>query len=107
MRLAFQLVEQRLRFFQTGGLKALGEPAVDFSEHRAYFAVLTLFWQATERDLSSRTAPTISPTVPVRSRWACERSPLLQLRRRVAPENRLALDAIELRRRWTRSRPFN
>jgi hypothetical protein len=37
MRLLAQLIEQRLGVFQIGGVEALGEPAVDFGEHRARF----------------------------------------------------------------------
>ena len=37
-----QLVEQRLGVFQVGGVEALGEPVVDFGEHRARFVATTL-----------------------------------------------------------------
>src|SRR6266851_7252830 len=40
--LCSQLVEQRLGISQVGGVEAFGEPAVDFSEHRARFVALTL-----------------------------------------------------------------
>src|SRR5271156_2047552 len=36
--LSGQLVEQRLRIFQVGGVEAFGEPVVDFRENRAGFA---------------------------------------------------------------------
>ena len=32
-----QLVEQRFGVLQVGGVEALGEPAIDFREHRARF----------------------------------------------------------------------
>src|SRR5215469_13668607 len=35
MALGAQLVEQRLCIFEVGGVEALGEPVVDFGEHRA------------------------------------------------------------------------
>ena len=37
-----QLVEQRLGVLQVGGVEALGEPVVDFGEHRARFVALAL-----------------------------------------------------------------
>src|SRR6266478_3418466 len=43
IRLLVQFVEQRLGFLQVGGVEALGEPVVDFGEHRARLAALALF----------------------------------------------------------------
>src|SRR5260370_39045341 len=39
--LRFQFLEQCLRVFQVGGIEALGEPAVDFAEHRASLGATT------------------------------------------------------------------
>jgi hypothetical protein len=41
-RLPAQLLEQRLGFFQVGGVEAFGEPAVDFGEHSSRFITLAL-----------------------------------------------------------------
>src|SRR5215469_12863786 len=41
-RLNRQLIEQRLGLLEVGGVKALGEPVVDFAEHRARFVALAL-----------------------------------------------------------------
>jgi len=41
-RLFRQLMEQRLGVLQVGGIEALGEPAVDFSEHRARLGAAAL-----------------------------------------------------------------
>ena len=42
LALAAELVEQRLGFLQIGGIEALGEPGVDFGQHRARFVAATL-----------------------------------------------------------------
>ena len=39
-----QLVEQRLGVLQISSIEALGEPVVDFGEHRARFITLTLLF---------------------------------------------------------------
>src|SRR5215472_205995 len=41
--LAVQLVEQRLGFFQVGGVEPLREPVVNFCEHRARLVATALF----------------------------------------------------------------
>ena len=41
-RLASQFIEQRLGVLQVGGVEALGEPAVDFGEHRARLVAAAL-----------------------------------------------------------------
>ena len=43
----FQLVEQRLGGFQVTSIETLGEPAVDFREHRARFSSLALLRKQT------------------------------------------------------------
>src|SRR5208283_5554001 len=40
--LVFQVLEQRLRVLQVGGVEALGEPVVDFGQHRARLVALAL-----------------------------------------------------------------
>ncbi len=40
-----QFVEQRLGVFQIGGVEALGEPVVDFGEHRARFVADVLSFE--------------------------------------------------------------
>ena len=40
--LSAQLVEQRSCVVEVGGVKAVGEPAVDFGEHRTRFGTFTL-----------------------------------------------------------------
>src|SRR5260370_18816969 len=41
-RLRAQLLSQRLRILQVGGVEALSEPAVDFGQHRARLVALAL-----------------------------------------------------------------
>src|SRR5262249_51620131 len=51
LSLGLQFVEQRLGVLQVGGVEALGEPAVDFSKHRARFvAAIGVAEQAREAD---------------------------------------------------------
>ena len=38
-----QLIDQRLRFLQIGGIEAFSEPVVDRSEHRARLVATVLF----------------------------------------------------------------
>ena len=45
IRLLVQFVEQRLGFLQVGGVEALGEPVVDFGEHRARFVADVLSFE--------------------------------------------------------------
>ena len=56
-RLPLKFLEQRLGFFQIGGIKALGEPVVDVGEYRARFVAAALSFRATVRRRSSRAAP--------------------------------------------------
>ncbi len=44
-RLAAQLVEQCLGLSQIGGVEALGEPAVNFDEHRACLVAFALLFE--------------------------------------------------------------
>ena len=68
-RLAVQLIEQRLGVVEVGGVEAVGEPAVDFGEHRARFVAFALLRRAVARDSSWRAVPRLSPSSFGLTRW--------------------------------------
>ena len=51
-----KFVEQRLGVLQIGGVEALGEPAVDFGEHRARFVATTLVASSRARLIVARSS---------------------------------------------------
>jgi hypothetical protein len=62
--LAIQFVEQRLGVLQVGGVEALGEPVVDFGEHRERLVAAAGVAEQPGEAHGSRVAPLISHLQP-------------------------------------------